>query len=141
LSDYLERRSFTDEICRNSYFIDVHWAKEELDENGYKKDWEEKCFHMGPGESHGIPYRCLIPTGVENVLVAGRSISCEQIVQGSVRVMPVCLAMGEAAGIAASVAAKSHEGKVRSVPVDALRARLKELGGYLPDLPANVVQA
>ncbi len=141
LSDYLDRRSFTDEICRNSYFIDVHWAKEELDENGYKKDWEEKCFRMGPGESHGIPYRCLIPTGVENVLVAGRSISCEQIVQGSVRVMPVCLAMGEAAGIAASVAAKSHEGKVRSVPVDALRARLKELGGYLPDLPADVVQA
>ncbi len=51
--------------------------------------------HYGKGESHGIPYRCLTPKGLKNVLVAGRSISAEQMVQGSTRVMPCCLAMAK----------------------------------------------
>jgi hypothetical protein len=134
LDDYIARRSFPDEICRNSYFIDVHWAKEEAAAINYSnKDWEERCMHYGKGESHGIPYRSLVPKGLENALVAGRSISCEQIVQGSVRVMPVCLAMGEAAGMAAALAAGKHAGRVRDVSVGYLRTRLKEEGAYLPD--------
>jgi hypothetical protein len=140
LADYIERRSFADEICRNSYFIDVHWAKEEALDIAYSsKDWDARCMHYGKGESHGIPYRCLIPKGLDNVLVAGRSISCEQIVQGSVRVMPVCLAMGEAAGLAAAFASSKHEGQVRDVSVGNLRSRLQELGAYLPkvSLPVN----
>ena len=135
MKDYLDRRSFADEICRNSYFIDVHWAKEEAAANQAKfKEWEKSCIHYGKGESHGIPYRCLVPKGLDNALVAGRSISCEQIVQGSVRVMPVCLAMGEAAGMAAGKAALSHAGKVREVPIVELRARLRKMGAYLPDV-------
>jgi glycine/D-amino acid oxidase-like deaminating enzyme len=135
LEDYVNRQSFPDEICRNSYFIDVHWAKEEAAEvmKG-RNDWEARCMHYGKGESHGIPYRCLVPKGLENALVAGRSISCEQIVQGSVRVMPVCLAMGEAAGMAAALAATKHSGRVRDVSIGYLRSRLKEEGAYLPDV-------
>jgi hypothetical protein len=133
LDDYMKRRSFPDEICRNSYFIDVHWAKEEVSNLATFKDWEARCLHYGKGESHGIPYRCLIPQGLDNALVAGRSISCEQIVQGSVRVMPVCLAMGEAAGMAAAKAATFHSGHVRQVDVSELRAGLKKAGAYLPD--------
>jgi hypothetical protein len=133
LQDYLDRRSFADEICRNSYFIDVHWAKEEAAANEETfKEWERKCIHYGKGESHGIPYRCLLPKGLDNALVAGRSISCEQIVQGSVRVMPVCLAMGEAAGMAAAKAAKFHAGMVREVSTEELRAHLQKAGAYLP---------
>lgn len=134
LSDYLERRSFEDEICRNSYFIDVHLGKEAAVKcrNGLI-NWEERTFRYKPGESHGIPYRCLTPKELSNVLVAGRSISCEQLVQGSVRVMPVCLAMGEAAGTAAAMAAgneiKKHD--VHQVNVDCLRNRLVEVGAYL----------
>jgi len=135
LDDYLQRRSFPDEICRNSYFIDVHWAKEEVATKF--EDWEARCMHYGKGESHGIPYRCLVPKGLDNALVAGRSISCEQIVQGSVRVMPVCLAMGEAAGMAAAMAATSYKSRVRNVPVDLLRARLLKMGAYLPEVPAS----
>ena len=91
-------------------------------------DMAERCAHYGPGESHGVPYRCLTPKGLKNVLVAGRSISCDRAVQGSVRVMPVCLAMGEAAGIAAAMA----DNDVHAVDVDKLRSRIKEEGGYLP---------
>jgi hypothetical protein len=141
LDDYIARRSFADEICRNSYFIDVHWAKEEAKSIGYSaKEWDARCMHYGKGESHGIPYRCLVPQGLENTLVAGRSISCEQIVQGSVRVMPVCLAMGEAAGAAAAEAAAKHRGRVREVSVSQLRSRLQKYGAYLPEFHQEPAQ-
>ncbi|MDE1170093.1 MAG: FAD-dependent oxidoreductase [Verrucomicrobium sp.] len=140
LSDYIARRSFPDEICRNSYFIDVHWAKDAIASlPEHHEEWEQASLRYGKGESHGIPYRCLLPQGVENLLVAGRSISCEQIVQGSVRVMSVCLAMGEAAGAAAAVAAKRHAGRPRDVDVAALRERLTRAGAYLPPMPAEAV--
>ncbi len=133
LDDYLQRRSFEDEICRNSYFIDIHWAKEEIarDPEQHKK-WENTHNRYAPGESHGIPYRCLTPRRLANVLVAGRSISVEQFVQGSVRVMPVCLAMGEAAGTAASLAARMATPDVHRVDTNVLRGRLRAEGGYLP---------
>ena len=134
LDDYIARRSFPDEICRNSYFIDLHQTQEE-----HKKKIDElqaatRFTHYGKGESHGIPYRCLTPLGLRNVLVAGRSISCERIVQGSVRVMPVCLAMGEAAGLAAALAARTPGHDVHAVDTSLLRERLREHGAYLPAL-------
>ncbi|MCQ2432528.1 MAG: FAD-dependent oxidoreductase, partial [Clostridia bacterium] len=57
--DYLARRTFPDEIARNCYYLDIHGG------NG------ESC-RYGKGESHGIPYRCLTPVGLSNLLVAGR---------------------------------------------------------------------
>ena len=133
LDDYLERKSFPDEICRNSYYIDVHWAKDQIAKDAEQhKKWETTCLRYGPGESHGIPYRCLTPRKLANVLVAGRSISVEQTVQGSVRVMPVCLAMGEAAGLAAALAARAATPDVHQVEIGTLRARLREEGAYLP---------
>lgn len=133
LEDYIERRSFPDEICRNSYFIDIHFSKEESGKEGL--DVAGRFQHYGKGESHGIPYRCLTPRGITNVLVAGRSISCERIVQGSVRVMPVCLAMGEAAGMAAAHAAEEEAVDVHQVDLQRLRRRLREENVYLPELP------
>ena len=132
IDDYMARRSFPDEICRNSYFLDVHWAKEEAGADPEKvKKWEAGAAYYGKGESHGIPYRCLTPLGLSNVLVAGRSISCSQIVQGSIRTMPTCLAMGEAAGLAAALALPGAD--VHAVDVAELRARLKAYGAFLPD--------
>jgi hypothetical protein len=131
LEDYLDRRSFEDEICRNCYFIDLHVTKEEA-EAKLNIDVTRRFKQYGPGESHGIPYRCLTPAGLSNVLVAGRNISCDRTVHGSIRVMPVCLAMGEAAGMAAAMAATADSPDVHTVPVGDLRARLKEYGAYLP---------
>lgn len=130
VDDYVNRRSFEDEICRNSYFIDIHGTEEEEKRSGGKP---EVIKRYGPGESHGIPYRCLTPRLLKNVLVAGRSISCEREVQGSVRVMPVCLAMGEAAGIAAAMAVHLPGNNVHTVDISILRKRLKEEGAFLPD--------
>lgn len=138
LEDYLKRRSFTDEICRNSYFIDVHWSREHaVAKAGAHQEWEQAAYRYGKGESHGIPYRCLTPKGLTNVLVAGRSISCEQAVQGSIRVMPVCLAMGEAAGIAATMSLSLPTMDVHAVDCARLRDKLRGYGGYLPETLAG----
>lgn len=133
LADYLARRSFPDEICRGNYFVDVHYSAEENNRregkspsNGSDLRYE----HYGKGESYGIPYRCLIPVGLKNVLDAGRSLSCERAALGSLRVMPACLCMGQAAGLAAAMACEL--GDVRLVDTDKLRASLREAGAYLP---------
>lgn len=136
LDDYLARRTFDDEICRNAYFIDVHLTQQEASQSE-RIDVEKRVAHYRPGESHGIPYRCLTPRGVTNVLVAGRSISCERIVHGSIRVMPVCLAMGEAAGMAAAMAAQLSRVDVHDVDAGMLRRRLRSAGAYLPATTAE----
>lgn len=51
-----------------------------------------------------IPYRCLVPQGVTNLIVAGRCISVERLVLGPIRVMGPCMGMGQAAGTAAYLA-------------------------------------
>ena len=129
LDDFIHRQTFEDEICRNSYFIDVHPSLKEME----KSENDIHRIDYGPGESHGIPYRCLAPRNLKNVLVAGRSISCDRIVQGSVRVMPVCLAMGEAAGMAAAHAMKLPQADVHKVDTELVRKRLREEGAYLPE--------
>jgi hypothetical protein len=133
--DYLDRKSFADEIGRNSYYIDVHGSKKEAtSKRGGSMEDEKRCARYAPGESHGIPYRCLTPKGLPNVLVAGRAVSCDRMIQGSVRVMPVCLVMGEAAGLAAAMAAQETNGDTHAVDTADLRARLKAHGAYLPDV-------
>jgi len=143
LADYVARRSFPDDICRNCYTIDVHTVDEEESKTWSRKplaeavrEMDENLYRYQKGESHGIPYRCLIPKGLRNVLVAGRSISCDHMVNGSIRVMPVCLAMGEGAGLAAAMAAVAG-GNTRGVEVPELRRRLKACGAYLPDAVAG----
>ncbi|MDF2544352.1 MAG: FAD-dependent oxidoreductase [Herbinix sp.] len=129
VEDYLSRRSFPDEIGRNSYFLDVHISQKERDKvmTG-ESDGEEGFKRYAPGESHGIPYRCLIPKGFKNLLVAGKTISSDRQIQGSVRVMPVCLVTGQAAGTAAVLALRI--GDVKNVEVEELRNILRENGAY-----------
>jgi hypothetical protein len=130
VADYLARRSFADEICRNAYPIDIHTTKTEA-ETRTQHSAMDRYERFKPGESHGIPYRCLVPGGLQNVLVAGRSISTDRAVQGSTRVMPVCLCMGEAAGAAAAMAMDSAD--VRAVDAMRLRNRLRHAGAWLPE--------
>jgi hypothetical protein len=130
--DYKARRSFPDEVLRNCQMVDIHPSEAEMPEAIKNRHEPTERYHYEKGESHGIPYRCLTPKGLKNVLVAGRSISTDRIVQGSIRTMPVCLAMGEAAGIAAAMAA-TKAADVHAVDTDDLRTRLKAYGAYLPN--------
>ena len=122
--DYLARRSFPDEIGRNSYYLDIHMTPEE------KAVSEHQSFRYGKGESHGIPYRCLTPRGLSNLLVAGRCISTDRAVQGSTRVMPVCLVTGQAAGTAAALVCHDACVNVHQADIAALREALRTDGAY-----------
>ncbi len=77
-----------------------------------------------------IPYRSLLPQGVENLIVAGRSLSCAWQALGVARIMPACMAMGQAAGTAAALAA-AGAGRLRGVDVARLRSILSEGGAIL----------
>jgi hypothetical protein len=79
---------------------------------------------------HGIPYRCLLPLNVEGLLTAGRCISSEFLAfQGHLSI-PGCMLVGQAAGVAAALAAK-NEVVPRRVDVKAVQKRLIEMGAEL----------
>lgn len=77
-----------------------------------------------------IPYRSLLPQGVDNLIVAGRNVSSEWDALGVLRIMPACMAMGQAAGTAAALAARDHL-TTREIQVAALRANLLKQGAIL----------
>ena len=78
-----------------------------------------------------LPYRSLLPLNVDNLLVAGRCAAAERPVMAAVRVMPPCLAMGQAAGTAAALSVKDGIGP-KDLNPDKLVQTLKEDGVYLP---------
>jgi glycine/D-amino acid oxidase-like deaminating enzyme len=80
-----------------------------------------------------IPYRSLLPQGIDNLIVAGRCVSSAWDALGPLRIMPACFAMGQAAGIAAAMAAELGI-TMRNVTVSALREHLVAQGAILtPD--------
>lgn len=76
---------------------------------------------------YDIPYRCLLPRGVENLLVAGRCLSGTHKAHSSYRVMNICMAVGEAAGIAAALSAASRI-PPRRLPAAAVQEKLLKNG-------------
>ncbi len=82
------------------------------------------------GSCYGVPYRSLLAKGVEGLLMAGRCVSADSTAAGAIRVMPPCMAMGQAAGTAAAMAVKDGC-TPRALDAQALRAELKRNGAYL----------
>lgn len=115
--DVVQARKFPDGIARSNYPIDIH------NPAGAGTVIRE----LPAGDWYEIPYRCLLPVGVENLLVAGRSVSATHEGQSSLRVMPQCFAMGEAAGTAAALCLQRGL-TPRQLPPEDLRAALREQG-------------
>ena len=86
--------------------------------------------YLPEGEAVGIPFRALIPRDGVNALIAGRCFSATHDAQASIRSMAQCMAMGQAAGTAAALAAQG-DGAVRDVEIGRLRTRLAEDGAIL----------
>ena len=128
---YFEHSDFEDEIGRYNYPIDLHSsspgkkAKNEKFIGIYAKDYEK-------GKSYGIPFGTLLPKNTKNVLVAGRAISADREIMGSIRVMPCCYITGMAAGTAAALAA-IQDVAVREIDIKKLQFTLKEMGAFLPN--------
>ena len=131
LEDFKNRAVFADEIGRFSYPVDIHpLAADEAAYAEYRDKWQNLRYKNG--ENYGIPYRTLVPRNVDNVLVAGRCVSTDRYVQGSIRVMPGCFITGQAAGMAAAIAVE-EDVDTRGISVPELQRRLKKMGMFLPN--------
>ena len=111
---------FEDGIAAGNYDIDIHSP----DGSGTSH------YYFPAGVYYTIPYRCLLPKAIDNLLVAGRCIGATHEAQASIRIMPICICIGEAAGTAAALAKKSGVA-VADVDTDALRQRLREKGAFV----------
>lgn len=79
-----------------------------------------------------VPYGSLVAKGYDNLFVAGRAISADSMAGSAIRMMPSCMAFGEAAGTAAAMAIR--QGKAaREVDAQALRQQLRSQGAYVGD--------
>ena len=80
------------------------------------------------GNCYDVPYRIMVPKKPGNLLVTGRCVSATHEAAASVRITPTVMALGEAAGIAAAMAAKGS-GAVADVDVAAVQKRISACGG------------
>jgi hypothetical protein len=71
-----------------------------------------------------VPFRCLVPVGVDNLLVAGRCLSATRQAADATRIIPTCVGMGQAAGVAAAMAARNQR-EVRAVDITELHCELR----------------
>lgn len=117
--DIVEGRHFEDGVALGSWPIDIH------DPEGKKLIVTE----MHKGTYYQIPYRSMVCESVENLIVVGRAISATHEAFASTRVSPICMAMGQAAGIAASLLQKGQH--VKDVDIKKLKVRLEETGQIL----------
>ena len=105
-------------------------ASNSVDVHGRLSDNSTEYITVKNGRWYGLPYRSLVPLEVDNLLVAGRSISATSDAAGAVRVMPPCMAMGQAAGIAAAIAVNGGTAP-RNVDASELRKLLLKNKAFL----------
>lgn len=117
--DVLSARQFDDQIGLCGAPIEDHVP-------GTGTKWE----YLPEGSAVGIPFSTLVPRDGVNALVAGRCFSATHDAQASIRSMAQCMAMGQAVGTAAALAA-DNGGIVREVSFSHLRDRLLEDGAIL----------
>ena len=97
-NDIVEARKFSDVVARGSYGIDIH------NPAGTGTDLR----YLKPGTSYDIPYRSLIPLRIDRLLMAGRCISSTHEAHSAIRIMPICTAIGHAAGVAAAITVRKN---------------------------------
>lgn len=124
--DVRHAHQFEDNIALGSFFVDIH----NPEGVGLYYPYERGKIDSNYGTYYGIPYRCIVPLKVDNILTAGRCISTTHEALGSVRVMFTCMAIGQAAGTAAAVSI-SKDRPPRNIDVRELQALLKEQGAIL----------
>lgn len=103
-----------------------------IDHHHYRNpDWDNLPeLHFYPIPSFNVPMGSLIPKAVDDLIVAEKSISVTNIMNGSTRLQPVVMQIGQAAGVLAALAVEKGE-KVRDVPVREVQDVLLASGAYI----------
>ncbi|MBQ9805469.1 MAG: FAD-dependent oxidoreductase [Clostridia bacterium] len=120
VEDVSNGTKFDDRIAVYGFGMDVH-GRSEAEKGNFKIEIAERYY---------IPYRSLIPKKCQNLLVAGKTLSCMSQAVGGMRCMPAAMAMGQAAGVASAMAVKDSA-TVRDINVPLLQKNLVEQGAIL----------
>ena len=120
-ADVLECASFDDTVGVNGWPLELHLKGD------VEFRWPQ--IPQSRGFNH-LPYRMIVPVGVDNLWVAGRCASMTHEAQSAARVTGACFVMGQAAGTAADISLKNNS-SAADVGVATLQARLEAEGAYL----------
>lgn len=114
--DILQAKEYENWVVKRAWFaFDVHnLTGASLDKTGCQKYFEQK-------KEYTIPYGCLLPQKVEGVLLSGRNISGSHMAHSSFRVMPIAIALGEAAGAAAALYCTGEYDSLKEVEVQKIQ--------------------
>ena len=115
--DLIEGRYFEDSVCMGGYHIDIHRP------TGTWVDSRNV-------EAYTIPLRSLIAKDVEGLMMAGKCLSATHEAVASTRVIPICMAQGQAVGTAAALAVRTHRG-VREISILDLQDLLVSQGAEI----------
>jgi len=118
-NDYISGKIFDDSVCNSFYPIDLH------DKNGVVPK------HLEEGTVATIPLRAMIPNNSKNLIVAGRCVSSDRLANSALRVQASCMAMGQAAGVAAALACQLKTSPL-NVPFCQIKLVIANNGGIVP---------
>lgn len=121
--DVIAARKREDGICRASFYLDLHDGKPAAEKRRARA--EDK---PAPGDWYEIAFGCLVPEAVDGLLIAGRCISSDRRGNGSLRIMPTCMGLGQAAGTAAALCAAEGT-HPRDLPVPRVQEVLRDRYG------------
>jgi hypothetical protein len=119
VDDYTSGRMFDDAVSFAFYPVDLHTK------SGVRPA------PLRPGTVPTVPLRALIPKKCRNIIVAGRSVSSDRLANSGLRVQASCMAMGQAAGVASTLAATKGTTPL-DVPLSEIHALLREHGAIVP---------
>lgn len=119
-ADYLQGLVPDDALAWSYWMVDQHQAGKPA-----------RLVFLEEGKVATIPLGAMLPKGVGNMLVAGRAVSSDQGANSALRVQASCMAMGQAAGVVAALAAK-RKCDPRNVPLQIVREQLTDIGHIVP---------
>ena len=133
VDDVINCTHFDDSVVAYGFFVDIHPPAGPLS-GEIEGERVSRRYSLPKGHHFEVPYRCLLPLKVKNLLVAGRCASADHGAHGATRVMPCCFGMGEAAGAAAALSIK-REVLPGKLDHKLLQKDLLESGAYIPNMP------
>ena len=118
--DILIAKEFDNWVVKRAFFnFDVHnMSGASLDKTGVQHEWPQS-------KDYSIPYGCLLPENIDGLLLSGRNISGSHLAHSNFRVMPIAIATGEAAGIAAAISVKENI-SLKNVDVKTIQAETEK---------------
>lgn len=122
VEDYTSGRVFEDAVCYAFYPVGLHTK------TGVKPK------PLTPGTVPTVPLSALVPKGSSNIMVAGRCVSSDRLANSGLRVQASCMAMGQAAGAAAALAADRATTPLL-LPIHDIRILLTAHGAIVPKNP------